>query len=332
MQRTTAFLAIPAATFLPGLIQRATELELAVSDTPRGKSVNMFYGTLEVIDTGPSTTVELTSADGAQLVSLRETLSWHLDQAGLNHCVTWAKMRVGANPANMALGRVARVLDISPNFRRIRLAGDYTRFLNGGLHFRLLIGPEGADWPTADDTGGTVWPGGVEAWHRPAYTVRDICPEGRWIDFDLFRHEGGRAHDWSGTLSPGQEVGLTGPGGTGLSEAPWIGLFGDETALPAVIRMIRGAPEGTVGEAVILVPTEADIQRVACPPGITLRWALRERGDTLIDAFRAARVPDGPRYVYFASEKAEAAAAREHGAALGLKRGELHALAYWTAD
>lgn len=332
MERTTAFLDIPAATFLPGLIQRAAEMEVEVSDTPRGKSVAMYYGTLEVIDTGARVQVELSSTDPVRLLNLRDTLSWHLEQVGLKHCVTWAKMKAGANPANLALGRVVAVSDVSPNFVRVRLAGDYTRFLEGGFHFRLLLGPKGLGWPTTDETGGTVWPGGVNAWHRPAYTVREICREGRWIDFDVFRHEGGRALDWTTTLRPGDEVGLTGPGGTGHVEAPWVGLLGDETSAPAVIRMIRGCAEGTQGEAVILVPCKADVQEVDCPPGITLRWIFRDKGDTLMDAFRAMQVPEGPRYVYFAAEKAEAAEAREHAAAIGLKRGEVHALAYWARD
>ncbi|WP_128253153.1 siderophore-interacting protein [Falsirhodobacter deserti] len=330
MERTTACLDVPVGAFLPGLIRRAAELEVEVLDTPRGKSVNLFYGTLEVIETGLRTTVELTSTDGAHLVNLRDTLTWHLDQEGLNHCITWARMRAGASPANMAVGRVVGASQISPNFTRVRLAGDYTRFLGGGLHFRLLLGPAGLGWPSTDETGGTVWPGGVEVWHRPAYTVRDICPEGRWIEFDIFRHEGGRVNDWAAALTPGEEVALTGPGGTGLTEAAWVGLMGDETALPAIIRMIRGAPEGTRGEAVILVPEQADVQAVECPVGITLRWIFRKNGDTLIDAFRSMQVPEGPRYVYFAAEKAEAADAREHAAKIGLKRGEVHALAYWA--
>ena len=332
MERTTAFLDIPAATFLPGLIQRAAEMEMAVADTPRGKAVELYYGTLEVIDTGPRTRVELVSSDAARLLNLRDTLTWHLDQVGLKHCITWAKMKAGANPANLALGHVVWVSEISPNFTRVRLAGDYTRFLEGGFHFRLLLGPKELGWPSTDDTGGTVWPGGLAAWNRPVYTVRDICPEGRWIDFDVFRHDGGRANEWIATLEMGEEVGITGPGGTGHVSAPWVGLFGDETALPAVLRMIRGAPEGTRGEAVLLVPTEADIQRVDVPDGITLRWLCRDKGAVLMDAFRDLRLPEGPRYVFYAGEKAEVAEAREHAAAIGLKRGEAHTLVYWTAD
>jgi len=333
MERTTAILDIPAATFLPGLIQRAAEMEFSVQDTPRGKAVELYYGTLEVIDTGERTTVELISSDATRLLGLRDTLTWHLDQVGLKHCITWAKMRTaGANPANLTLGHVVRVTEVSPNFTRVRLAGNYTRFLEGGLHFRLLMGPTGLGWPSCDDTGGTIWPGGVEAWHRPAYTVRDICPEGRWIDFDIFRHEGGRVNDWAALLTMGEEVGITGPGGTGHVDAPWVGLLGDETALPAIARMIRGAPASSRGEAVILVPTESDIQPVACPEGISLRWIFRDRGDTLIDAFRMMPIPEGPRYVFFAAEKSDAALAREHAAVVGLKRGEVHALAYWTAD
>ncbi|MCJ8140771.1 siderophore-interacting protein [Falsirhodobacter halotolerans] len=331
MQTTTATLAVPMRDFLPGLKARAAELDYPVTPTARGMSVAMYYGTLEVFEVDRVTTVQITSKDSVELLHLRDTLDWHLDQAGLKHCITWARMRAGPNPANLAIGRVERVMQISPSFTRVRLGGDYTRFLDGGLHFRLLLGPAGTGWPTTDDTGGTVWPGGVEAWHRPAYTVRKVCPEGSWMEFDIFRHAGGTVNDWADGLRPGDEVALTGPGGTGLTEAPWIGLIGDETALPVIIRMIEGAPAGTQGVATILVPSRADVQTVRTPEGIVLRWAFRDEGATLIEAFRATEVPAGPRYVFFAGEKGEAALAREHGVALGLKRGEIHALAYWTA-
>lgn len=331
MQTTTATLDLPMHVFLPGLEERAKELEYPIHPTDRGVSVAMYYGTLEVFEVDSITTVQLTSKDSVELLHLRDTLDWHLDQAGLKHCITWARMRAGPNPANLALGRVERVLQISPGFIRVRLGGDYTRFLNGGLHFRLLLGPAGGGWPTTDDTGGTVWPGGVEAWHRPAYTVRKVCPQGTWMEFDIFRHAGGKVNDWATALRPGDEVALTGPGGTGLTDAPWVAFIGDETALPVVIRMIEGAPEATTGVATILVPTRADVQTVKAPAGIEIRWAFREDDVTLIDIFRATEVPDGPRYVFFAGEKAEAALAREHGVKLGLKRGEIHALAYWTA-
>ncbi|WP_062762187.1 siderophore-interacting protein [Falsirhodobacter sp. alg1] len=331
MERTTAILDIPAATFLPGLIRRAAEIEAPVQVLDRGTRVQTHYGLLDVFEDGERIQVELSSKDSVNLLYLRDTLDWHLGLEGLKHCITWARMRAGANPANMVLGHCESVTAVSPSFIRVRVRGDYSRFLDGGLHFRLLIAAKGSDWPYSDETGGTVWPSGVEAWHRPAYTIRHICPHGLWMEFDIFRHEGGRVNDWAATLQEGEEVALTGPGGTGLTEAPWIGLVGDETAMPAIIRMIEGAPLGTQGVATIVVPSAADVQPVSCPEGIQLTWAFRDQGASVMDVFRAMQVPEGPRYVYVAAEKSEAALAREHAKALGLKRGESHALAYWAA-
>lgn len=329
METTSALLDLPFDMVLPELEHRIRDLGLELSDTADGKSAQMYYGTLTARPEGDFTRFDLASRDGAALLNLRDTLSWHLEQEGVKDRLIWAKKAGGARPANLVIGQVAAVTALSPSFRRVRVAGDFTRFRANALHFRILMGPEGADWPVSDDTGGTVWQGGIEAWHRPVYTIRAICPDATWIEFDVFLHDGGRVTGWTASLVVGQEIALTGPGGSGISAAPWLGLFGDETAMPVVIRMIEGAAEGAVGVAALLVASKADVQPVACPEGITLTWLFRDQGSSLLDALRAMVLPDGPRYVFFASEGSEAATAREIGAELGLGRKEMHAVAYW---
>lgn len=65
----------------------------------------------------------------------------------------------------------------------------------------------------------------------PSYTTRAIDPDGQWLDFDVFIHEGGYTSGWCAGCQPGETVAVSGPGGGTLGGSAWIGLVGDETAL-----------------------------------------------------------------------------------------------------
>lgn len=227
----------------------------------------------------------------------------------------------------LTVATVDHVRQISPSFRRVRLRGDFSAFATGGLHFRFMFGPPGAPLPTLGPEG-FVWPGGAQAWHRPAYTVRALDPAGEWIDVDIFLHDGGRVTGWTETLRGGEEVGLTGPGGGGIGHGGWQGLIGDETALPVVLRMIEALPPDARGRALIRVPHADDAQEVALPPGFRLDWIT---GTPLLDLLDELSPPAGNRFVFFAGEKAEAEQARLWMTARGIEKGESRAAAYWAA-
>lgn len=229
----------------------------------------------------------------------------------------------------MTLGHVAQVLDLSPNFRRLRLTGDFRRFLTGGLHFRFMIGPEGVALPVETEAG-LDWPGGPEAWHRPPYTVRAMDPLGNWIDIDIFLHAGGRVTNWSAGLKPGDPVGLTGPGGGGTIAADWVGLIGDETALPVILRMIQALPATACGQAFVCVPDPGDVQQVALPHRLRLVWIIGASMEAPVALLDRLMLPPSRRFVFFAGEKAQAEAARLWMARAGLTKDESRAAAYWS--
>lgn len=233
----------------------------------------------------------------------------------------------------MTLARVEWLRQISPSYRRLRLSGDFSGFRAGGLHFRLLLGPHGAALPKPGPDGDLVWPHGVDAWHRPPYTIRAMGADADWIDTDIFLHKGGRVTEWTDDLQPGEQVALTGPGGRAVRQAPWLGLVGDETALPVILRAIEAAGPDTRGHAMIVVPDAADAQQVQAPPGLRLDWVLRSAGQSPLDLFRALQPPaEGDRFLFFAGERQQAEAARDHVKTLGLRAGEHRAAAYWNAD
>ncbi|MEB3419123.1 siderophore-interacting protein [Salipiger marinus] len=239
-------------------------------------------------------------------------------------------------PGNLSRARVVSVTRLSPSYSRVTVAGpDLARFASGGLHFRLLLGPEGAGWPQVDAGGALHWPGGAKAWHRPVYTCRSLTgtESGAELSFDVFRHDGGRITAWCDRLTPGAEVALTGPGGGGLPPARgWVGLVGDETALPVMARILAALPPATRGHAVLFVPDPADRQDIPHPAGVRLDWVLRGQcGDSPLDRLATLAWPDADRYVVFAGEQAQAVQARAWLPRQGLGKTEFVSAAYWTA-
>lgn len=324
----SADLGMPLAGVLPVLRPAVEALGLSVAETEGGVSVDLADGRLRLAARGDRCTVTLEAGDAARLAELRESIGYYFGEQAPR--LDWAADREPGRPSNLTMARVAANDRLSPSFRRLRLAGDFSRFGREGLHFRLLFGPVGADWPSTDASGATRWPGGMEAWHRPPYTIRAIAPDFGWIDVDIVLHAGGRVTGWAARAQPGDHVALTGPGGKVPRIARWVGYVGDETALPVIARMLEVLPEGTRGAARIFVPDAGDAQPVPCPPGVDLRWMVHGRDGTPLDALRALAPPEAGRFVFFAGERRAAEAARAHLDASGLGRGDFHAAAYWT--
>lgn len=308
----------------------AASFDLPMRLSDQAVRVELPDGLLSVTAQGAGCRLVLEAPDAARLAELREGVTHYLAE-GLGAALEWQADRSPARPPNLTLARIEASTRLSPSFQRLRLAGDFRRFLDGGLHFRLIFGPEGADWPMDDETGATIWPGGIDAWHRPPYTVRRIDPAGAWIDVDVVLHQGGRVTDWVALCRPGDEVALTGPGGKAPQMAGWIGYIGDETALPVIARMLEILPADTRGAARIFVPDRRDAQALRCPAGVDLQWLVRGVDGGPADAVLGLTPPATDRYVFFAAERQEAAAARDHLVAQGFGRGEFHCANYWTA-
>lgn len=142
------------------------------------------------------------------------------------------------------------------------------------------LGPKGAELPVLGGKGLTHWPGGSENWHRPVFTVRRMAADASWIDVDIALHDSGRVTQWCAGVEPGQEIGMTGPGGGKLPDAPQVHLFGDETALPVILRMIEDMSVDPTGTATISIRDPVDAQTMDFDSGINLRWIdMKERFD-----------------------------------------------------
>lgn len=334
MQNTTALINMEGTRVMAAFRDFAEGAGQPVSQDDGGLTVSVKRGTLTIAPKGAGTTIKIETRDEAALQTIRDMLVDRLGEMGLSP--DWQDDLTGKRPGNQSLTQVTSVERISPSFMRVEIEGpDLARFATGGLHFRLLFGPDGAPWPVMDAKGATDWPGGMQAWHRPVYTTRAITTDGdaARIAFDVFRHDGGRVTEWCDRVTPGTEMAITGPGGNALpAHVGWQGLIGDETAMPVVARILEAMREDARGEAVLFVPDLADRQDIRHPEGVSLRWVLRGGEETPLDAVKALRLPDTDRRIFFAAERSEATAVRNHLSQAGLQKGTFKAAAYWTAE
>jgi NADPH-dependent ferric siderophore reductase len=249
----------------------------------------------------------------------------------------------GADVRDLAHFREMRVVSahrLTPRMQRVRLAGlDLARFATGGLHVRLAIPPEGRVpvWPHAGPAAMPVWPTGEDALATRVYTIRRIDPAAGHLDIDVALHDPpGVGCRWACEAQPGDLVGMLGPGGGDVSPADWTLLLGDETALPAIARILAEMPATARGHALIEVADAGEEQDLSHPRGMIVEWLHRgERpaGTTTLLAEAAERVAwpeEGEVFVWAAAEFEAFKAIRRHcRKAVGLKKSQHLVVAYW---
>jgi NADPH-dependent ferric siderophore reductase len=200
---------------------------------------------------------------------------------------------------------VSEVRDITPRMRRITFAGrgvelyaaDPTKVPNIKLVFPRADGR--LDQPGNDGTGRLTWPDPTVKQMVRTYTVRHLDPAAGEMDIDFVKHgDEGLASGWAEHAKPGDVIGAAGGGGVVAPSSDWYLIVGDETALPAIGRMLERLPEGARGVAVIEVADELEEQDLSSPADIDIRWVHRNGapgGTTthLLDAATAVEVPEG---------------------------------------
>lgn len=305
---------------LTKLRDEATAHDLPITLLPDGIEVETTYGTISAFREGQIIHLSLSSVRSGDLTVLRDAVHQHLD-AGVS--VEWRDLPRGM-PENLHILRGYSVTELSPAFLRLRLVGNVGPLGEGGFHIRLVSPANGTHrWPEIGANGQTVWPDDMPLPHRPVYTITDWTDE--MVTIDIFRHSTGRTSHWVEALQPGDEVGLMGPGGSGMPEAKHLSLWGDETALPAILRIIRDAPTDTDGTATLLVPSAADIRPVDTKK-FRLNWLFRDRGEDLLFAL------DGPHpdaFFWFAADRAQVQNARTFAERLNLPKKKRFIAAYW---
>jgi len=239
--------------------------------------------------------------------------------------------------------RVVRAADITPRMRRITLAGrDLERFASGGLHVRLLL-PRNRDvppaWPTMGADGRPCWPDAPERPDIRIYTIRAIDVSRGEIDIDFVMHEGDDMPGarFAAEARPGDVIGMTGPGGGSAAAADWYLLAGDETALPAIGRILEGLPRQAKAVVRIEVADEGERQDLRSVADVDLQWLFRNGApagttEALAEAIRTVALPRDGRsiFVWTGCEHACFRRTRKYlREECGLARDEHLVVAYW---
>ncbi|MDK3255628.1 siderophore-interacting protein [Blastococcus capsensis] len=234
---------------------------------------------------------------------------------------------------------VVAVTDVTPSVRRVTLSGEPTAVAAAGPTVNLLV-PQVDDaeprWPRIQRDGRIVWPQGSHGIALRSYTARRQDSAAGEVDIDFVLHGDGPAASWAAAAQPGALLGIAGAASLAERSARWLLLIGDETALPAISRLLAAAPPETLGAAYLEVAGPEEEQPLVAPPGIALHWL--HRGATapgestlLVGAVAALDRPEGDDV--FAWVGAESATVRAIRADLrgrwGLGRSQHHAIGYW---
>lgn len=242
--------------------------------------------------------------------------------------------------------RVVHAHSITPRMRRVRLAGSsLSRFAQGGLHVQLFFPGTpfgGPIWPVMGRDGRPMWPTGRKAPPARTYTIRNIDVSRGEADIDFVLHDGDDTPGatFASRAVPGDIVGMAGPVGGTIACADTYLLLGDETALPAIGRILEMLPNTAHATVIVEVADEGERQVLGSVADIDLRWLFRdgrEPGTTtvLCDAVRPLRKPIGSeRYFAWAAceQKASREIRRHMRHVMGLTRAEHLCAAYWRRD
>ncbi|WP_345439146.1 siderophore-interacting protein [Microbacterium gilvum] len=212
----------------------------------------------------------------------------------------------------IATAEVVGVVRLSPTFVRITFGGDGLDRIGTPGHvfdarIRLIFPSSSGRLP---QLAGATWMADYRALPDPergpmrTYSIRALRADaaGTRIDVDFVLHlepdRTGPATRWASAARPGDRILLAGPRRddrrAGIEFAPGphdaVVLAGDETAAPAIARILEDAPATVRGVALIEVPSADDVLSIAHPAGVDVRWLPRDgapHGRALMDAVLA---------------------------------------------
>lgn len=281
--------------------------------------------------------------DPTKFAYVKLSMAEHLLQLASEARIVWTGD--GAAGTQLAYFREMQVVgarQLTPHMRRVTLKGsDLASFAGPSMHIRLLFPPEGVSppqWPVNGEDGRPLWPAGAERPIARIYTLRRIDVGRGEVEVDMVLHEGATSpgSSFAASAKPGDIVGMTGPGGGTVGEADHYLLAGDETALPAIARILENLPESKTATAFIEVADAREEQAIDTHARVDLHWLHRngaEPGSTtlLSDAMAAARLPeDRSTFVWSGSECAAFRLIRKNlRSERGLSREQHLAATYW---
>lgn len=195
---------------------------------------------------------------------------------------------------------VRAVERFSPSYVRVELGGlALAEFgVDGPLYdqrIKLVFPNQAGDLPSfagADESWFSTWLDipAAERGHMRTYTVRDVKGSGidtrLVVDFVLHLEPTatGPGSTWASRARVGDRLVVVAPrrgvpfGGIEFApgDARVLLIAADETAVPAVCRILADLPASAVGAAFLEVPVAGDVQDVRRPAGVDVVWLPRE--------------------------------------------------------
>jgi NADPH-dependent ferric siderophore reductase len=239
---------------------------------------------------------------------------------------------------------VIRREELSPHMVRIVAGGDgFADFSNNGFvdrYVKIVFPQPGIEYPSPLDLWSVRETMPREQWpYTRTYTVRWVDEAARELAIDFVVHgDEGLAGPWAAQAQPGDTLTFTGPGGAynPAPDADWYLFAGDEAALPAIAAVIESLPAEATGLAFLEVDSDADIQPVAAPTGLELRWLTRNgvpagESNLLVQAVADAAWPAGRVDVFAHGERGYMKALRDvFFKQRGLDRKQVSLSGYWA--
>lgn len=205
------------------------------------------------------------------------------------------------------------------------------------LMFPLNEG-EAPAWPTTGANGVTHYPP-ADILAIRKYTFRNIDVAAGTFDVDFVLHDNpGPGASFAASAKIGDVIGLGGPGGSSAPlDRSWYLLVGDETALPAISRLLEALPPDARGRAIIEVDSSEERQRLTAPQNFEFQWLYRNGespgdADRLADAVRSTQLPsaDESRFVWVGCEYDDFKTIRDYVRNdCGLSKHESLIVSYW---
>jgi NADPH-dependent ferric siderophore reductase len=234
---------------------------------------------------------------------------------------------------------VTAVRAVTPAVRRVTLTAAPQVVAAAGPTISLLVprvGDRSPAWPQIARDGRIVWPQGSHGVSLRKYTARRQDAAAGEVDIDFVLHGDGPAAAWAAAAAPGHQLGVASAASLGEAAAGWLLLIGDETAIPAIGRILADAAPATRGLALLEVAGPEEQQPLTGPPGMEVRWLHRDGVEPglspmLVDAVAGLRPPAGDDvFAWVAAESATVQAVRaDLRSRWGLRRGQHHAIGYW---
>ena len=314
---------------------RAQQYELTVvEDGPETLMVETEFGQFGVQDRTPNGLRLVINAGKPDNVHvIRDALVGQIADAvpDVAETITWSDTSErDPYPPNLQFTEVVNTRKLCTDFQRVTLRLERPEAFedDDAIHFRILL-PEPAntdpDYPTLAPNGATKWPKGAKALHRPVYTVRSL--NGDLVEMDVFQHDGGRASDWAQSVTPGTRLAIIGPGGGGLVPEAKVGLAGDETAFPAIARIIETLPAGATGEIILLSHNGNRDYPFPNAGGLSVTWTDKTR---FADVTRAALASQPGCYAWIAAERGQTGKITASEELKAVPKAQRYVAGYWT--